>query len=99
MQLEPDFTALATTWVANNANDLTYFEVCIPILEKKIGLFSIKLYIFARASLGQKLKGFTGEGRPDTVVEVWVRSVQCSARGVRSKCLFFSGGKGHNFFQ
>ena len=43
-------------------------------------------YLFARAPFGQKLKAFTGEGRPDRVVEVWTRSDQCGARGGRSNC-------------
>ena len=48
-------------------------------------------YLLVRArSAKRQVRKLTDEGRPDTVVEVCARSVQCVARGVRSK--FFSAG-------
>ena len=41
--------------------------------------------LFVRAPFAQTLRRSTEEGYPDTVVDIWVRSVQCVARGVRSK--------------
>ena len=42
-------------------------------------------YPFGRAPFAQTLRISTEEG----VVEVWARSVQCVARGLRSKVIFF----------
>ena len=44
--------------------------------------------LFVRAPFVRTLRGSTEEGRPDTVVEVWARSVKCVARGVHSKLFF-----------
>ena len=51
----------------------------------------VRLYIFERAPIARTLKKSTEEGHPDTVVEVWARSVQCVARGVSSNCFVFGG--------
>ena len=45
-------------------------------------------YLFVRAPFAQTPRRSTEEGRPDTVVEVWARSMQCVACGVR----FFLAG-------
>ena len=47
-------------------------------------------HLFVRAPFAQTpRRGSTEEGRPDTaVVELWAQSVQCVARGVRSKSFF-----------
>ena len=42
-------------------------------------------YLFVRALFAQIVWRCTEEGRPDTPVEVWARSVPCVTRGVRSK--------------
>ena len=44
-----------------------------------------------RSHKRREVRRSTEESRPDTVVEVWARSVQCVARGVRST-VFFSEG-------
>ena len=49
-----------------------------------------RTYIFVRALFGKNPRTSTPEGRPDTVVEVWARSVNSGARGRRSN--FFSSG-------
>ena len=48
-------------------------------------------WYFVRALLPQPPARSTEEGRPDTVVEAWARSVQCVARGVRPKPFFSVG--------
>ena len=48
-------------------------------------LVCFRSYLVVRTPFGQKLKVFTGEGRPDTVVEAWARSEQCASGGGRSK--------------
>ena len=45
-----------------------------------------------RTNMQTRSRGSTGDGHPDTVVEVWARSVQCVARGVLSKVFFSAGG-------
>ena len=45
-------------------------------------------YISVRVPSAQTLRSSTEESHPDTVVEVWARSVQCIASGVRSKLVF-----------
>ena len=47
--------------------------------------------MIVRTVFAQTPKGSTEEGRPDTVVQVWARSGQCVARGVRSKFSFSAG--------
>ena len=50
-----------------------------------------RTHLFVRALLDKMLsKEVEREGRPDTVVEVWARSVHSGARGRRSK--FFTAG-------
>ena len=51
-----------------------------------------RTYLMVRAQFAQMLSRSTEEGHPDTVVEVWARSVQCVARGVCSE--IFSAGVG-----
>ena len=51
-----------------------------------------RTYLMVRAQFAQMLSRSTEEGHPDTVVEVWARSVQCVARGVLSKVFFSAGG-------
>ena len=50
-----------------------------------------RTYLFVRVLFGKMLRRSTHEGRPDSVVEVWARSVHSGARGRRSK-LFLSAG-------
>ena len=45
---------------------------------------------FAQAMSRSTVSRSTEEGHPHTVVEVWARSVQCVAHGVRSN-IFFGG--------
>ena len=58
-----------------------------------LALVRFNLFVRPRSPFAQTIRRSTGEGRSDTVVEVWARSVQCVARGVRSK-FFFSPGVG-----
>ena len=51
------------------------------------------VYMCTVRTNAQAARTSTGERLPVTVVEVWARSVQCVARGVRS-LLFFFGGSG-----
>ena len=69
-------------------------DTYIYMLKKKRYLFA-HISSYAYHSLKRSSRS-TEDGRPDTVVEVWARSVQCVARGVRSK--FFSGGSGYDDF-
>ena len=50
----------------------------------------VRTYLFVRALLVKTLRRSTREGRPDTLVEVWARSVHSGARCRRSK--FFPVG-------
>ena len=75
-----DFSIAETTWP-------TYLYLHIPGICEILVL--LRSYLLVRAPFAQPLKRSTEEGRPNTAVEIWARSVQCVARGVRSK--FFAG--------
>ena len=49
-------------------------------------------FLFARALFGKTLGTRTHEARPDTLAEVWARSVHSGARDGRSKFFFRRGG-------
>ena len=59
------------------------------IMEK---LVPFSVHRFARAPFTQTLRRSAEEGRRNTVVEVWARSVQCVSHGVRSKFFLFGAG-------